>query len=458
MTNYAMIVGYSKYQHFEPLPGIEATTELISAILSYKKDEYGVFDEISKPLLDKTPSEVETELNELCEKLQPEDRIALVLIGHGKVWGNENPELRIATHTADREGRVEANWLNVTSLIQKLDSAEVADRLVVLDCCGAGFVKLQNVWNRNVTPLDGTGNQEAMKLQIRSKHILDKLTGSNSNVACITTAAENSSAWLGRLPEVEPYPRIISHAIKSSPFLRDTSSEPTYFSQAIAICHYIASNADALKAMTEFTADELDLITNIYRTMKPDVDGRLWAADVTRAAAYLLAKLGGPQAPEFHSPSQPATSSMALLRISGTSRRRQLEDLKTRMDRYELVSARTRELIYRTLDQIVKNSKNRDGAPSISQIERVLCRVPEGQEYEIVEEVLTRGHSLEVKTEVAAARASIETDFQQQFDASREEVAGLKTSLRRRTSFLFLVSALLGATLLYAINLAKLVN
>ena len=143
MTNHAVIVGYSGYEHFKPLDGVISTADCFRSMLSYRVDGSGVFDSVDQ-IIDEEPGQVNDKLSDIFAKVQKQDRVALILIGHGMVWGGD-PSLRLASHLAKPEAENEAHWLTVSSIANKLEASTDADRLLILDCCGAGFYDLEGL-------------------------------------------------------------------------------------------------------------------------------------------------------------------------------------------------------------------------------------------------------------------------------------------------------------------------
>ena len=432
MTNRAVIVGYSKYDHFEPLDGVTATVDCFESMLSYCFEEQGVFDAVEK-LIDEEPGYVNDKIDEIFSQVEPRDRTSLILIGHGKVWSDESPSLKLASHLAKPEAENEAHWLTVGNLASKLEGSTSADRLMLLDCCGAGFYDLQSldpekdpISDPDATSMDGSLDHDSLAKQVQSKKVRATLSGKDGRVATIVTTASDKAAWLGKLLPPKEFQGLVSMALAGSPFISSNAKyEPTYFCQAAAVCHYVASNYDDLRNdRGSLNSDEQGLIREISRLMQPDNDGRFWAKDVTQAAAHLLKRLETAQEPRFLPP-ESGKSYMALLRVAGPSRKERLAALYARMNSYPSVSEVSRTSV---LEQITKMAETRvrERSSKMKALESDLLDVPEGSEYLVVESILKSGLAFAVAEEVEAARFELGKEFEAEIAARKSEFEKLK--------------------------------
>jgi hypothetical protein len=89
--NYLFAVGINKYQHFTPLSNASKDIEDLAAILK----EFYEFDH-QEILLDEnaTRSNIINKLNDLPEKVSPEDKLLIYYSGHGKLEENDSSKQR----------------------------------------------------------------------------------------------------------------------------------------------------------------------------------------------------------------------------------------------------------------------------------------------------------------------------------------------------------------------------
>lgn len=432
MRNSAVIVGYSGYEHFEPLEGVIATVKCFESMLSYCFDDHGLFDTV-ETLIDEEPGYVNDKLDEVFSRVGTNDRVSLILIGHGKVWTDELPSLKLASHLAKPEAENEAHWLTVGNLANKLEASTSADRLMLLDCCNAGYYDLQSlaveeisISHPDASQLDGSLGQDSLAQQVVSKKVRSTLSGKGGRVATIVTTASDKAAWIGGLQSPQKFQGLVGKALTASPFLNaHAEQKPTYFCQAAVVCHYIASNYDELRNDREtLNAEEQALIRQISRLMQPDNEGRFWAKDVTQASAHLLKCLETAQEPRFLPPEH-GKSYMALLRVAGPSRRERLAALHDKMSAYPSVSDDTRASVLKQIAEMAA-TRVRDRSSKMKTLESDLLDVPDGSEYLIVETVLASGLEFAVAEEIEAARAELEKEFEAELAARKKEFEKLK--------------------------------
>jgi len=130
--NYLFAIGINKYQHFTPLSNASKDIEDLAAILM----EFYEFEH-QEILLDEdaTRSNIINKLNDLPEKVAPEDKLLIYYSGHGKLEENDNSKQRGYWIPVDGKPDDVSSYVtnaDVRDIIKTIDARHI---LLISDSC-----------------------------------------------------------------------------------------------------------------------------------------------------------------------------------------------------------------------------------------------------------------------------------------------------------------------------------
>jgi len=155
--SYALVVGINAYRQIPKLKTAVNDAKTVAAIL---KDDYGFTPII---LLDgqATRAAILKELNNIKNKLNPDDRLLIYYAGHG--WNDKDTETSYWL-PVDADDKENTNWIEAKTITDQLKRSQARQVLVVADSCYAGSI------SRSFDPsLKGSGTRESYLKKMMEK-------------------------------------------------------------------------------------------------------------------------------------------------------------------------------------------------------------------------------------------------------------------------------------------------
>lgn len=155
--SYALVVGINAYKQIPKLKTAVNDAKTVAAIL---KDDYGFTPIV---LLDgqATRAAILKELNNIKNKLNPDDRLLIYYAGHG--WNDKDTETSYWL-PVDADDKENTNWIEAKTITDQLKRSQARQVLVVADSCYAGSI------SRSFDPsLKGSGTRESYLKKMMEK-------------------------------------------------------------------------------------------------------------------------------------------------------------------------------------------------------------------------------------------------------------------------------------------------
>jgi hypothetical protein len=139
---YAVVIGNNSYQD-SGYPTLQSATSDATAVAQVLKARYGYQTQL---LLNSSRLEIMTALNDMREKLGPDDNLLIYYAGHGELQGRQGYWIPV-----DAKLNTPSTWISNAAISDQLNTMKSRHVLVVADSCYSGSL------SRSAVPIFDTG-------------------------------------------------------------------------------------------------------------------------------------------------------------------------------------------------------------------------------------------------------------------------------------------------------------